>query len=156
MARDDRSRYFTLAHQYVSIALRNGDLPKLDGSIACEDCGQPACEYDHRDYKKPMEVAPVCRACNQARGPGLHRDPSETGIKPPTILERFYGRSQPRFQASRARYLSRAARNDRDAAIVTACMGGESYTDIAKRYDLTPARVNQIALRAGIRRRINH
>jgi hypothetical protein len=91
MPRQDRSRYFVLAHRYVSVALYNGDLPRLDGSIPCADCGKPAQEYDHRDYKKPMEVAPVCKSCNAARGPGLHRDPSETGNKPPTMTQRFKG-----------------------------------------------------------------
>lgn len=82
-------RYSVLAHQYVAIAIRNGDLPKLDGSVRCMDCGAPAAEYDHRDYKKPLTVDPVCRACNQARGPGLHRDPSETGKRPTNIRVRF-------------------------------------------------------------------
>ncbi len=89
MARPDRSLYFVLAHRYVECAIRHGDLPKLDGSTACDDCGAPALEYDHRDYKKPLDVSPVCRACNQARGPGMHRDPSATGIKPLTIRQRF-------------------------------------------------------------------
>lgn len=86
---DRRARYVALAHSYVTVAIFNGDLPRLDGSIPCFDCGEPACEYDHRDYKKPMEVEPVCRACNQARGPGKHRDPSETGKKPLSIRKRF-------------------------------------------------------------------
>lgn len=89
MAQNNRSRYFTLAHRYVSVAIYNGDLPRLDGSIPCADCGAPADEYDHRDYKKPMEVDPVCRGCNQARGPGLHRDPCETATKPPSLRQRF-------------------------------------------------------------------
>lgn len=89
MARPDRSRYFTLAHAYVEAAVRHGDLPKLDGSVPCTDCGRAAQEYDHRDYKKPLEVDPVCRACNAARGPGLHRDPRETGNKPLTMRQRF-------------------------------------------------------------------
>lgn len=93
MSRRDRSRYFTLAHAYVTTAIYNGDLPKLDGSIPCADCAAPADEYDHRDYKKPMDVEPVCRRCNQARGPGLHRDPSETGTKPLTIRQRFNRRA---------------------------------------------------------------
>lgn len=88
MARPDRSRYFELAHRYVSVAVWNGDLPKLDGSVACVDCGKPAQEYDHRDYKKPLEVAAVCKVCNSARGPGLHRDPSETGNRGLTFLQR--------------------------------------------------------------------
>jgi len=84
-----RSRYFTLAHRYVSVAIYNGDLPRLDGLIPCEDCGRPAQEYDHRDYKKPLEVSPVCRECNAARGPGLHHDPVETAMKPLTLRQRF-------------------------------------------------------------------
>lgn len=89
MSRPSRSRYFTLAHCYVSVALYNGDLPRLDGSIPCVDCGVPADEYDHRDYKKPLEVDPVCRACNQARGPGLNRDPRECAVKPLTMPQKF-------------------------------------------------------------------
>lgn len=53
----------------VRKAVRQGGLPKLDGSIACVDCGAPARDYDHRDYSRPLDVDPVCRACNQARGP---------------------------------------------------------------------------------------
>ena len=64
MSRPDRSLYFTLAHRYVTAAIYHGDLPRLDGSVACVDCGRAAEEYDHRDYKKPMEVEPVCKACN--------------------------------------------------------------------------------------------
>lgn len=82
-------RYSVLAHRYVDIAIRNGDLPKLDGSVPCVDCSEPAAEYDHRDYKKPLDVEPVCQRCNQARGPGLHRDPSETGERGLTIRKRF-------------------------------------------------------------------
>lgn len=87
--RKERGRYFYLAHEYVAVAVRNGDLPKLDGSITCADCSNPAAQYDHRDYKKPLEVDPVCRVCNAARGPGLHRDPSETGTKPLSLRKRF-------------------------------------------------------------------
>jgi hypothetical protein len=88
-----RSRYFKLAHAYVTTAIYNGDLPKLDGSIKCADCDAPAAEYDHRDYKKPMDVEPVCRACNQSRGPGLHRDPSETAQPRQSILRRYRERA---------------------------------------------------------------
>lgn len=87
--REARALYYRLAHQYVQFAVSHGDLPKLDGSIICADCSNPATEYDHRDYKKPLEVDPVCRFCNAARGPGLHRDPSETGTKPLSIRQRF-------------------------------------------------------------------
>jgi hypothetical protein len=38
----------------------------------CEDCGDPAKFYDHRDYTKPLDVAPVCPSCNKRRGPAFH------------------------------------------------------------------------------------
>lgn len=34
----------------------------------CVDCGKRAECYDHRDYAKPFEVAPVCKSCNSRRG----------------------------------------------------------------------------------------
>ena len=54
----------------VQRAVGSGDLPKLDGSVACVDCGKPARNYDHRDYRKPLDVDPVCVSCNKQRGPG--------------------------------------------------------------------------------------
>lgn len=56
------------AQNQVFWAIRKGKLPKLDGSIACVDCGLPAWEYDHRDYDKPLDVEPVCLSCNKRRG----------------------------------------------------------------------------------------
>jgi hypothetical protein len=56
------------AHYTVSTAVRYGILPRLDGTIACVDCGKAAQEYDHRDYARPLEVAPVCKSCNRRRG----------------------------------------------------------------------------------------
>lgn len=155
MPRADRSRYFELAHRYVDIAVRAGDLPKLDGSIACEDCGNPASEYDHRDYKKPMEVAPVCRACNQARGPGLHRDPSETAVKPPTILQRYYGRPQHGrgFQASRERHNRNWKRDD---AIADAYRRGERLSAIAAAHGVSVPSISRIAAKFGLRRNRIH
>jgi hypothetical protein len=34
----------------------------------CVDCGGEAAIYEHRDYGKPLEVEPVCQACNLLRG----------------------------------------------------------------------------------------
>lgn len=68
------SRYQTLAHQFVTIAVRYGDLTNLqENFVACADCGSRAQEYDHRDYMKPLQVDPVCRSCNQARGEALNK-----------------------------------------------------------------------------------
>jgi hypothetical protein len=58
-----------LALMAANRAVVRGRLPRLDGSIACVDCGKPAKHYDHRDYAKPLDVDPVCVGCNIRRGP---------------------------------------------------------------------------------------
>lgn len=63
------------AHRKVLKAVRDGLLPKLDGSVACVDCGQKARRYDHREYARPLEVDPVCCSCNGKRGPALETAP---------------------------------------------------------------------------------
>jgi hypothetical protein len=70
-----RHRISSLGHMAVSKAVRKGLLPKLDGSIACVDCGVPAAVYDHREYAKPLEVDPVCIRCNVRRGPAKETAP---------------------------------------------------------------------------------
>lgn len=57
------------AHGIVAQAIKKGLLARLDGSISCKDCDKTAQVYDHRDYKKPLAVEPVCRPCNHDRGP---------------------------------------------------------------------------------------
>jgi hypothetical protein len=49
-------------------ALRRGKFPSAK-TKRCVDCGCKARDWDHRDYLKPLEVEPVCRSCNQKRGP---------------------------------------------------------------------------------------
>jgi hypothetical protein len=58
------------AHAWVQRAIKHGYLPK-PSTLTCLDCGQPAQVYDHRDYNKPLDVEPVCHACNIKRGPAL-------------------------------------------------------------------------------------
>ena len=65
----------------VKIAVMSGILPKLDGSIDCVDCGEPATGYDHRDYMKPLDVDPVCSKCNVRRGAALNNIKPEWGEK---------------------------------------------------------------------------
>ena len=56
----------------VGYAVATGKLPSLrKNEIACVDCGKRATDYDHRDYSKPLDVVPVCRKCNDARGPAV-------------------------------------------------------------------------------------
>lgn len=38
-------------------------------ACTCVDCGNNARDYDHRNYAAVIDVAPVCRPCNLARGP---------------------------------------------------------------------------------------
>src|SRR5262245_28725114 len=58
------------AREKLNRAVRAGRSPRPT-TLICVDCGKPAREYDHRDYSKPFAVAPVCKACNARRGPGI-------------------------------------------------------------------------------------
>jgi hypothetical protein len=71
-AHDIRSNRVTrAASARVSYAVRTGKLARPT-TLTCADCGQPATEYDHRDYSRPLQVEPVCHPCNKRRGPGLN------------------------------------------------------------------------------------
>lgn len=52
----------------VQTAIKTGKIKKLDGSIECIDCKGVATSYDHRDYREPLIVEPVCVRCNKRRG----------------------------------------------------------------------------------------
>jgi len=41
-----------------------GTLPKITKDTKCFYCGDEALGYDHRDYRKYLDVKPVCRKCN--------------------------------------------------------------------------------------------
>lgn len=70
-------RLFQTAMAMVREAIEAGLLPRLDGSISCVDCDKPAVVYDHRDYRKPLMVVPVCKGCNIKRGPALPELPPD-------------------------------------------------------------------------------
>lgn len=59
-----------MTHRFTRLAVRNGYL-KDPTTLTCLDCGAPAQVYDHRDYNKPLDVEPVCHACNVKRGPAI-------------------------------------------------------------------------------------
>ena len=61
------------AKRIVFIEVRAGRLPKAS-EFVCFDCGNAATCYDHRDYKKPLDIEPVCGSCNKYRGPGKNRE----------------------------------------------------------------------------------
>jgi len=56
------------AHHAVAIAIQAQKLLPPE-TLKCTDCDKPATCYDHRDYDKPLDVAPVCNRCNTKRGP---------------------------------------------------------------------------------------
>ena len=56
----------------VQRAIKAGAL-KPAKEMVCVDCEAPARDWDHRDYSKPLAVQPVCRVCNQRRGPAAHK-----------------------------------------------------------------------------------
>lgn len=63
----------------VAKAIREGRiLPASE--FKCVDCGAQACDYDHRDYSRRLDVEPVCRRCNITRGLAVNA-PSDIGRK---------------------------------------------------------------------------
>lgn len=58
------------ARSAVARAVKKGILPPAK-KMKCVDCGKKASCYDHRDYRKPLKVDPVCKSCDCLRGAGL-------------------------------------------------------------------------------------
>lgn len=56
------------ANRAVKSAILAGQL-KPPHLLKCVDCGADAKFYDHRFYAQPLNVVPVCHACNVYRGP---------------------------------------------------------------------------------------
>jgi DNA-directed RNA polymerase subunit RPC12/RpoP len=55
------------AQKFVEAARLVGRLPPPE-DFDCVDCGTIAVEYEHRDYRDPLNVVPTCRSCNLKRG----------------------------------------------------------------------------------------
>lgn len=62
------------AQRAVRAAIGAGELPPPN-VLLCVDCEAQARDYDHRDYLRPLDVVPVCRTCNQRRGPAAWSRP---------------------------------------------------------------------------------
>ena len=58
------------AHAKVGKAIKAGLLVNLRNvRVKCVDCRwRRASMYDHREYRRPLDVQPVCRRCNIKRG----------------------------------------------------------------------------------------
>ena len=63
--------HLTRANRAVQREIAHGRMQKA-AALTCVDCGGQARDWDHRDYSKPLQVEPVCRACNFKRGPALY------------------------------------------------------------------------------------
>lgn len=74
------------AHNAVHRAIKYGRLsPPTD--FQCVDCGLDAVVHDHRDYRKPLEVDPVCKRCNKLRLGALWSRSAPLPVEPlPYIL----------------------------------------------------------------------
>ncbi len=75
-----RDRIRARTHIAVGNAIRNGVLhhPRMFFCVDCED-KQAEC-YDHRDYRKPLDVDPVCRSCDKRRGTGYPLRPQDRAV----------------------------------------------------------------------------
>lgn len=52
------------------MAKHRGDIDSAPVNLKCIDCGKRAAHWEHRDYREPLKVVPVCATCNHERGPG--------------------------------------------------------------------------------------
>lgn len=84
-----------IAHGAVKSAVQQKRIPPAR-MLICVDCGRGAQHYDHRDYSRPLDVAPVCRSCNRKRGPAVNAD---MGAHDRTAFGRWL-ESQPRGAAA--------------------------------------------------------
>ena len=69
------ANHYTFGDQYKAaravMQAKQKGLLQPPSNFDCVDCGKKATVYDHRDYKKPLEVDPVCRSCNVRRGSAI-------------------------------------------------------------------------------------
>jgi 5-methylcytosine-specific restriction endonuclease McrA len=59
-----KDREKVLARSAISNAVRLGQIAPAD-SYFCFVCGNPATEFHHVDYSKPLEVIPMCASCHK-------------------------------------------------------------------------------------------
>ena len=104
----ERARAIRLVYEAVA----RGDMEAAT-AFQCVDCGMPARDYEHRDYTKPLDVEPVCPACNYRRGPaldsqmrGLPYESAQSGVvgadESGVSLHEKNFRSQPTFNHRQA------------------------------------------------------
>ena len=60
--------YKEIVRGAVTRAVLSGSLPRAK-TEKCRRCDNQAHAWDHRDYSKPLDVIPLCRACNNRAEP---------------------------------------------------------------------------------------
>lgn len=75
--RDRRAEIVWQAQWITRRAIAKGILPH-PSEFPCADCGEPTAYcYDHRDYRRPLWVTPLCNPCNGRRPQALPWAPKE-------------------------------------------------------------------------------
>ncbi len=87
-----RDRLRNQAHNLMRKEIKAGRLLPASAH-KCVDCGKPAKGYDHRDYRKPLDIQPVCIGCNNRRGPGLPLITDGDLLQHKTLFRRKYKKS---------------------------------------------------------------
>lgn len=67
------AKVIALAHGRILTLIKRGVMEPWEGK-SCIDCGAPAVSYDLRNYSLPKEAVPICKSCNNIRGPGILGD----------------------------------------------------------------------------------
>ena len=60
-------------HKAVSKAVTTGQMPAAK-ELQCTRCANPAKDYHHEDYTKPLNVEPLCRSCHSIEHFGVLLD----------------------------------------------------------------------------------
>lgn len=68
-SKEIRKMWRNAAYGIIRSAEKCGFLPPAE-FFECVDCGDYSTMYDHRDYRYPLNVEPVCMSCNSRRGKG--------------------------------------------------------------------------------------
>lgn len=98
---DEKVKEFNQKASYTIKQLIKAGQMQKPSDLLCVDCEKPAYDYDHRDYRMPLEVQPVCRKCNQRRGPAAwknYNEPTDLAPMHPPVVDESIGRlKQERF-----------------------------------------------------------
>lgn len=139
---DLRERLRSYAGEYTRRMIRRGLLPDLRRmNLRCTDCHRRADRYDHRDYRYPEFVQPVCVSCNGLRPPAYPHLPE------PTEHLRFLYLDLPDIVRDLE---ATSSSNPRHKKLVRLVRHGKTLQHIGDELGVTRERARQLILAAGI------